>query len=104
MAVSRSDIKRWRLDAEDAVGSDLGAQLRWLRQRRGEYSAKVAAGDVEVTSDSFEGASTQAKRHASDRENHDAILAAIEQVEAELGTGGKSRGTLLGFRIRDITG
>lgn len=104
MAVSRSDIQRWRRDAADAAPSGLSAQLAWLKTKRAEYSAKVQAGDWVVTAESTDGSSTQGARGVSDRDNHDAILAAIEQIEQSLGTGGTGRGTMLGFRIRNITG
>lgn len=104
MAVSRSDIKRWRLNAEDAVGADLEDQLAWLKEQRKPYDLAIRALDQFVTADSTEGASTQGGRGKSNQDEHDAIVGAIDQIKAELGTGGKSRGTLLGFRINDITG
>jgi hypothetical protein len=104
MAATSSDIKRWRLDAEDAEGDDLEDQIAWLKTQRTLYSDKVKAGDWEITADSSEGSSTQGRRGVSDRDNHDAIVGAIDQIKGELGTGGKSRGALLGFRINDITG
>lgn len=103
MAATSSDIKRWRLDAEDQ-SDDLEEQIEWLKQQRIIYSDKVKAGDWEITADSTEGSSTQGKRGVSDRDNHDAIVGAIDQIKRELGTGGKSRGSLLGFRINHITG
>lgn len=104
MAVSRSDIKRWRLNAEDAVGDDLTAQINWLKQQRKPYDLKIRELDQFITSDSLEGASTQGGRGKSNQDEHDAIVGAIDEIKAELGTGGKNRGTLLGFRVNHITG
>lgn len=104
MAVSRSDIKRWRLNAEDAVGEDLADQLAWLKEQRKPYDEKIRELDQFVTSDSLEGASTQGGRGRSNQDEHDAIVGAMDQIQAELGTGGRNRGTMLGFRINGITG
>lgn len=104
MAATRSDIKRWRLNAEDAAGDDLAAQLAWLKEQRKPYDQKVRELDQFVTADSLEGASTQGGRGKSNQDEHDAIVGAIDQLKAELGTGGKSRGTMLGFRINSVTG
>lgn len=109
MAVLASDIKRWLLNAEDAVGATTASpkyaeQIAWLREKRKAYADKAAALDIEITNDSYEGASTQARRGTTNRDEHDAIVGAIERLQTALGTGGESRGTMLGFRINHITG
>lgn len=104
MAVTRSDIERWILNAEDEVEDDIPGQIAWLREKRKDYAVKVDGGDYEITSDSLEGANTQGRRGISDRDNHDAIVGAIDVLKGRLGTGGKRRGTVLGFRIKHITG
>lgn len=104
MAVQRSDIQRWRRNAKAAVGTDASDQLDWLETKRQIYADQVAALDQFVTADSVEGASTQGGRSRTNKDEHDAILAAIEQIESEQGLGGNGRGALLGFRINNITG
>ncbi len=104
MADLRSDITRWLLNAEDAAGDDKPAQIAWLRTQRIAYAAKAGDLDWEITNDSFEGASTAGRRGTSNRAEHDAIVGAIDKLKAQLGTGGKTRGTMLGFRINHITG
>lgn len=103
MAATRSDIERWILNAEDEE-EDVADQIAWLRLKRKDYAPKVDAGDYEITSDSLEGANTQGRRGISDRDNHDAIVGAIDILKARLGTGGQRRGAVLGFRIKHITG
>lgn len=103
MAATSSDIKRWRLNAEDE-SDDLEEQITWLKAQRIPYATKIAALDLYITSDSTEGVSTTGGRGKSNQDEHDAIVGAIDQIKAELGTGGKARGTMLGFRINHITG
>jgi len=104
MAASTSDIKRWLLNAEDAVGADKENQIAWLREQRKAYAVEAGKLDWEITGDSFEGASTQGRRGTTNRAEHDAIVAAIDQLNEQLGTGGTARGTMLGFRLNHITG
>jgi hypothetical protein len=103
MAVSLPDIKRWRLNAEDET-DDLEEQLAWLKEQRKPYDVAIRALDQFITSDSTEGSSSTGGRGKSNQDEHDAIVGAIDQIKAELGTGGKGRGTVLGFRIKHITG
>jgi hypothetical protein len=103
-ATSRSDIKRWLLNAEDAAGTDKTAQIAWLKTQRLPFAQEAGQLDWEVTSTSSEGASSQMKRGTTNRAEHDAIVGAIERLQAELGTGGSSRGSMLGFKINHITG
>jgi hypothetical protein len=103
-ATSRSDIKRWLLNAEDAVGTDKTAQIQWLKEQRRPFAQEAGLLDWEVTATSAESSSTQMKRGTTNRAEHDAIVGAIEKLQAALGTGGASRGTLLGFKINHISG
>lgn len=103
-ATSRSDIKRWLLNAEDAVGADKALQIKWLKEQRKPYAKEAGELDWEVTGASAESSNTQMKRGTTNRAEHDAIVGAIEKLEAALGTGGASRGTMLGFKINHITG
>lgn len=104
MPATPSDIQRWKLNAEDAVGTDIATQITWLREKRKAYADKAGDLDWEITSDTADGATTQGRRGTSNRNEHDAIVGAIESLQAALGTGGKRRGTLLGFRINHISG
>lgn len=104
MANRNSDIKRWILNAEDAAGDDLADQITWLRAQRTAYAAAAGALDWEITADTMEGASTQGRRGTTNRDEHDAIVGAIDQLKAKLGTGGRNRGALLGIRINNIHG
>jgi len=104
MAASSSDIKRWLLNAADAVGDDKTAQIAWLKEQRKPYAAEAAQLDWAVTATGQEGSSAQMTRGTTNRAEHDAIVGAIEKLQAQLGTGGQSRGALLGFRINNITG
>jgi hypothetical protein len=89
MAVSRSDIHRWLLDAADNAGADEEDQIDWLREQRKEYSERIKAGDWEITQESGEGGSSAQRRHVSDRDNHDAILGALRALGAtDVGGGG----------------
>lgn len=104
MPATPSDIQRWKLNAEDAVGTDLTAQIAWLREKRKTYAEKAGELDWEITSDTVDGATTQGRRGTSNRNEHDAIVAAIDSLKEALGTGGTRRGAILGFRINHITG
>ncbi len=104
MAVQRSDIQRWRRNAKADGRTTASAQLDWLETKRQIYADQVAALDQFVTADSVEGASTQGGRSRTNKDEHDAVLAAIEQIESDEGIGSSVRGALLGFRINNITG
>lgn len=94
-----TDITRWLLDAEDAVGKDATAQIQWLRDQRKAYSASTRQGDWAVAGTSFEGGSANAMRGISDKTNHDAIVGALRKLgDTELG----SRGTLLSVQLKNI--
>lgn len=97
-------VRMWQRDAKAQVGSSLQAQIDWLETKRVEYSAAVKAGDWEVQSNTYDGASNTAKRHITDFEHHEAILSLIEKLEQQLGTGeiSSTKGTVLGFKIRGI--
>ena len=99
MAANRDDIKRWLLNAEDAVGTDAAEQITWLREKRKAYAKKADNLDWEITQDSTDGASTVGRRGTSNRDEHDSIVAAISQLQ-----GKANRAAVLGFRIDNITG
>jgi hypothetical protein len=103
-ATTRSDIKRWILNAEDAVGTDKTNQIAWLKEQRRPYAQDAGALDWEVSMVSSEGSSTQSKRGTTNRAEHDAIVGAIEKLQAQLGIGGTSRASVLGFNLKNITG
>ena len=74
---------RWLLNAEDACGVDqTAAQITWLRAKRAEYAALVDSGDWETQSASGEAGSSSSKRGVSDRDQHDAIVAALRHLGA----------------------
>jgi len=101
----RTLTKNYLRDSTAAVGTSLTARLAWLETKRAEISALVDSGDWEGQSTSQEGSSSQFKRHLTDQHRLAAILAAIERLEIENGTGtGASRPSVLGFRISSITG
>lgn len=81
----RSLINLWLLDADAAVGGLAADQIAWLKKQRLPYSAAVKSGDWEVNSTTREGTSASSKRGVSDKDNHDAIVAALTQLGADLG-------------------
>lgn len=88
-----SHRNRWLLNAEDACGVDqTAAQIAWLREKRREYAALVDAGDWETQNASSEAGSSSSRRGVSDKDNHDAIVAAIRHLG---GTDIGSQGSLL---------
>jgi hypothetical protein len=87
---SQSDRDRWLLDAADACGEgQTDEQVEWLRQRRAEYSEAAREGDWEHTQMSSDGGAATSRRGISDRDNHDAIVAALRYLGAtEIGSSG----------------
>ncbi len=81
------------MDAEAHAGADKAAQIAWLK--------RIREGDWEVQSVTGEGGSSSSKRHVSDKDNHDAIVAALREMgETEYG----ARGTSLTFQFSNILG
>ena len=100
---NRDLVDKWLADAEDAVPSDVPGQIDWLKEKRKAYSQAMEAGDWEVNNTSHEGGSHSAKRGISDSAHHAAILAAIRQLQASIGTGIDNRsGSMLSLRTHDI--
>lgn len=101
MAWDRSDVERWLMDAEAHASADEAAQVAWLKEQRALYSQRIREGDWEVQSVTGEGGSSSSKRHVSDKDNHDAIVAALREMgETEYG----ARGTSLTFQFSNILG
>jgi len=78
----RSLINQWQLDAEDQVGSNVAAQIEWLKLKRREYSEAMRGGDWETQQTSNDGASSSMRRGISDREHHDAIVEVLRKLGA----------------------
>lgn len=91
----RSLINLWLLEAADAHPDDTDKQIAWLRIERKKYAPAVKTGDWEISSTSQEGASAQQKRGVSDRQNHDAIVRALQRLGADLGGVSERPGIIL---------
>ncbi len=103
MADIRTLKKNWLLDAEVAAPGDIPGQITWLKQQRAVLSPAVREGDWQVTNQSRGIRTTAAQRGISGEQNLKALIAAIEQLEAENGTGDTGgTGQLLSFRIQGI--
>jgi hypothetical protein len=100
----RTLVTNFILDAQAAQPNDIAAQILWLNtERRVPLSAKVTAGDIEITSRTLEGNSTSSQRHISNRDLLDAVLAAIEQLTADLaGTANRRRSGIITPRFGGI--
>ncbi len=87
----RTLVTNFILDAQAAHADDIAAQIAWLNTtHRVPLSAKVTAGDIEITSRTLEGNSVTSARHITNRDLLEAVIAAIEQLTASL-TGIASR-------------
>lgn len=96
-----SNKNRWLLNAADAVGDDVAAQIEWLKEKRREYAALVDAGDWETNSTTGEAGSSNSRRGVSDQENHDAIVDALRSLG---GTEVGSKGSLLQTQFTPCVG
>ncbi len=105
MADIRMLKKNWLRDARDANNgsTDKHTLLTWLCLQRKELSPEVTGGDWAVTQQGRSTRNTTATKNVTGHDSLAALLAVIEDLEAQLGLGdSSSTGALLGFEIHGI--